>query len=1263
MEGYKWIVWIILFAGSTVKLSAQSYIQFIENKGQWHPQIAFKGEISAGYFILKTDGGFRVIQHNHKDLQAIAARYHGTSSSKSGNDGTSKMVEMASSKMPSAPSPINPSSLELHSHAYEVTFLNANPHPAAIPDKAIVTYNNYFIGNDPSKWASGCKIYQAVTYKNIYPNVDVRYYTNNTGQLKYDIIVNPGGEVSKIALYYDGMDALKLKDGALVVKNSINDVTEMAPESYTIAKEGRKVVNCSYDLKGNIVRFKMGAFAKENTLVIDPTEVFCSFSGSRADNWGYTATYDALGNFYSGGIVFAAGYPTTNGVSYQSGFKGGNNNTGEGDPNGSVDVNGFDIGVMKFNPSGTAVLYATYIGGVDGNEQPHSLIVNNAGNLIIAGRTTSYDYPTKNALTGSTNVIGGGISTPTSLDQDIVITELNATGSALVGSIRIGGTGDDGVNIRTKDIDKPPVGTMSLRRNYGDDARGEVITDAGGYIYIVSSTQSSDFPTTNPFQKFNKGGGSVTLKNGTALNLNQDAVVLKFSPDLSTVIFSSYLGGTGEDAAFALSLNPLTNYIYVAGATASADFPGAVNAYNKGIDGFVAIIKNSATPSLVSSRYFGTASADLLYGIQFNATGNPFIMGTSEGVMQIVSSPFNIAEGQKTGHQFIMKLNTDLTINYSVNFGPASTFPNISPTAFLVDRCENVYVSGWGGGLDGNYPNSGTAGLVAKKAPDGTQPIKSNTDGADFYFFVLAKNAASQLYGGFFGQTNGNVDDHVDGGTSRFDKNGIIYQAICANCFGGANFPTTAGAAYKANGALAAGNGDECNLASLKIAFNLAGLASGLRSSINGVIRDTAGCVPLKVLFTDTVGAAKQYIWDFGDGTPRDTTNVDTISHSFGNVGVYKVMLISIDSTSCNNSDTSYVNMKVRNDPAILGLSVAKLLPCTAFNYQFNNTSTGSKPFGNSSFRIDYGDGKSDIISTGIIPPHSYPTIGPYNVGLVLLDSNYCNQADTFALKLNIAANVKAQFTTPALGCIPYNAVFTNTSLGGLQYKWDYGDFSPQDSTTSLVNVQHLYPNAGTYTIQLIANDSTTCNKADTVRFTITTLVKPISGFTVSPQPPLNNQAIIFTNTSSGGTSYKWLFGDGDSLVTTSYAAVSHIFEASKTFNACLIVINQAGCSDTLCQPVQALITPLFDVPNAFSPNGDGVNDMIFVKGFGIAKMQWNIYNRWGVLVFQSANKNTGWNGMYNGKLQPQDVYHYVVEIKMSDGTNYTKKGDITLLR
>ena len=126
---------------------------------------------------------------------------------------------------------------------------------------------------------------------------------------------------------------------------------------------------------------------------------------------------------------------------------------------------------------------------------------------------------------------------------------------------------------------------------------------------------------------------------------------------------------------------------------------------------------------------------------------------------------------------------------------------------------------------------------------------------------------------------------------------------------------------------------------------------------------------------------------------------------------------------------------------------------------------------------------------------------------------------------------------------------------------------------------------------------------------------------------------------------------------------VNHLYNYSGTFNVCLIAFNANGCTDTTCQPVTALVTPLADVPNAFSPNGDGVNDFIGVKGYGVAKMNWNIFNRWGQLVFSSTSINNAWDGRYKGTLQPQDVYAYTLSITFTDNTVLRKKGDITLLR
>ncbi|MBN8837800.1 MAG: PKD domain-containing protein [Sphingobacteriia bacterium] len=1202
-------------------VKAQSNLEFVENKGQWDKTISFKGDLNIGSFALKPDGGYRLLLYNQDDLAALSPHLSRFYSAKKTDSKTKKINDTANTTT-------------LRGHVYEVKFLNANPNPQAIPDKALKTYNNYFIGNDSTKWASHCKVYQAVTYKNVYPNIDVRYYTAN-GSLKYDLIVNPGGNPDNIALYFDGADNLKVKSGELLIQTSVTEMKEAIPQSYILNNATRDEAECNYQVKGNIVRFKLkNQHDKNTTLVIDPQFVFCSFSGSSADNWGFTATYDNGGNFYLGGIVFGSGFPVSNGA-FQTNFAGGSN-TGEG--------KSFDIGIIKLDPGGVNRLFATYIGGSSGNEYPHSLVCDANNNLILSGRTSSSDYP------GTLKGPGGGL--------DIILSKFSSDGSALTGSLRIGGKGDDGVNIKNKYPTNTQgfVGAVSTRRNYGDDSRSEVIVDNAGNIYLASCTQSTDFPTTaNAFQTSNGGPN--------ASGRTQDGVFIKTDPSLTNLICSTYLGGSDDDAPFVLAINPSNSNIYIAGATASSDLPGnrggSLFQNNQGqVDGFVSIIANN-TYQLLQTSYWGTLGIDIIYGIQFDKFGFPYIMGTTTGAWPVVNAVYNVA-GAK---QFIAKLKPDLSgWVYSTTFGTAnSVVPNISPTAFLIDRCEQAYVSGWGGLADNatelGYPNAGTKGLPI--TPDATQ---STTDGSDFYFFVLGKNASGQIYGSFFGQNGGNYPDHVDGGTSRFDKNGVIYQGVCANCGGGAVFPTgPPGVWSPTNRALPSG----CNMAGIKIAFNLAGLQAELKSRIEGSTRDTSGCLPLMVAFKDSIGDGKQYIWNYGDGSKYDTTTTSSVTHIFNSVGRFKVSMIAIDSNTCNVRDTSYVTIKVGSDSVSLSLQSKKLLPCTQLNYAFTNNSflvNSLKQFGDSSFVIDFGD-KSPLkyLKKGeTVFTHAFPAEGTYYVKLTLLDTNFCNFDDYVIDTLRIASNLKAAFTTPAKGCIPYTAVFNNQSNGGQQFFWDFGD----GSTSTVSNPTHVYNNVGTYSVKLIAIDSGTCNIIDSAIQVITTSGKPTAAFTATPQPPVANTAINFINNSTGGTLFKFFFGDLDSVITTSVTQpVSHIYNQTNTYKACLYAYNASGCFDVTCQLVSALINPLFDVPNAFSPNGDGINDKIYVRGYGIATMKWSIYNRWGTLVYQSSDKSSGWDGTYLGKVQPQDVYHYVLEVELSDGGKFTKKGDITLLR
>jgi hypothetical protein len=135
----------------------------------------------------------------------------------------------------------------------------------------------------------------------MYPNVDVRYYTNN-GQLKYDIIVKPGADVSKIMMKFEGVDGLQVRNEQLIIKTSVGEMKELAPYSYQVENGLKQEVACRFVVSGNTVRFSIPQYSKNTTLVIDPTLIFSTFTGSTADNWGYTATYGADGSFYSGGL-------------------------------------------------------------------------------------------------------------------------------------------------------------------------------------------------------------------------------------------------------------------------------------------------------------------------------------------------------------------------------------------------------------------------------------------------------------------------------------------------------------------------------------------------------------------------------------------------------------------------------------------------------------------------------------------------------------------------------------------------------------------------------------------------------------------------------------------------------------------------------------------------------------------------------------------------------------------------------------------------
>ena len=806
-------------------------VKFVENQGQWEARIRYAADVPGGRVFVEADRLTFVLA----DLSGLHDDYfHGTG------------------HRDQRPIPIR-------GHAFQLVFPGAQA--ARIqPEAAYPEHHNYFLGDEPARWRGGVPLFGRLRYQQLWPGIDLVLY-GQEGRIKYDFVVAPGHDTRAIALRYEGVEAPALQaDGSLRVPTALGPLLDAAPVSYFA---GGQPQASRFEVQGQTLRFAFQdphgtwtslANTADADFIIDPSLVFGSFTGSTADNFGFTATYDTSGNLYGGGIVFNVGYPTTLGA-FQTTYGGGG---------ASHFGSGFDISISKFNPTGTALVYSTYLGG-SLNEQPHSLITNDAGELLVYGRTNSLNYP---VTAGAAQGANGGLS-------DIIVTKFNAAGSALIGSTYLGGTGEDGLNIHVNFF------RSGLYHNYGDDARGEIMLDASGNVYIASCTQSGNFPVSAGAVQTGFGGGT------------QDACVVKFNSTLTTRIWSTYLGGSGDDAGYSVKVDG-NGSAFVAGGTASTDFPttaGTISpGYNGAIDGFITRLNPAAT-ALTASTYIGTTAYDQCFFLELDANGDVFTVGQTEGPFPISPGVYN----DPGSGQFIAKYNGALSATaFSTVFGTGSGDIDISPTAFLVDICGFIYVSGWGGTV--NYSGS-TNGL-----PTTANAFQSTTNGSDIYLIVFQPDAVAIEYATFYGGPLS--DEHVDGGTSRFDKELVVYQAVCAGCGGNSDFPTTPGAVSPTN------NSSNCNLGVFKFAFD----AQFVAADYTAIALDS--CAPFPVVFTNASTGAASYLWDFGDGSP--TSTLFSPSHTFTLPGTYTVTLIATDSNTCNVADTAIATVTVFANPIIL---------------------------------------------------------------------------------------------------------------------------------------------------------------------------------------------------------------------------------------------------------------------------------------------------------------------------------------------------------
>jgi gliding motility-associated-like protein len=437
----------------------------------------------------------------------------------------------------------------------------------------------------------------------------------------------------------------------------------------------------------------------------------------------------------------------------------------------------------------------------------------------------------------------------------------------------------------------------------------------------------------------------------------------------------------------------------------------------------------------------------------------------------------------------------------------------------------------------------------------------------------------------------------------------------------------------------------------LKIAFNL-----GSVNAVADANPNATGCAPLVVNFGNNSTNATSYVWDFDDGSP--TSSAVTPTHTFNNPGTYDVMMVAINPNACKTHDTVMLQIVVSDDTIHADFNFVLLDTCTNPRINITNTSAAmpGHTLANATFQWFFGDSNT---FTGQNPgTHNYSGTGTYNVTMVMTDPDACNSPDTVIKPVVInQLFLDASFVFPDTICMGDTIQFTNTSVNGTSYLWSFG---AGQGTSNDLNAGYMFTTPGTYTIKLVVTNPNSCNKIDSVEHTVTVNPNPTAAFAYTPIIPETNVPTNFHNQSQNAVRYQWSFGDGGTSTETDPV---HSYNRTGSYQVCLTAYNQQGCSDKVCRTVSADIAPLADVPTGFSPNGDGSNDILYVRGYSIQTLDFKVFNRWGEMVFETQDQSVGWDGTYKGKPQEMDAFAFTLQVVFYDGTTFKKQGNVTLLR
>lgn len=577
-----------------------------------------------------------------------------------------------------------------------------------IPRDPLKGRANYFRGRDPAHWIVDVPRYARVTYPNVRPGVDLVFH-GEEGRLEYDFVVAPGATVQDVVVEISGSQGLTVDDsGALLVHTHEGVVRQPAPAVYQEDLGGaHEVIRAGYRLvDASRVAFAVAAYDSTRPLVIDPVLLYASYLGGSSFDDATAVALDASGNVYVAGFTTSSDFPTKDSIAPLPGWGGG------ASPDGSTDAF-----IAKLDSSGTELDYASYLGGTS-EDAAYAIAVDSSGAAYVTGTTASTDFPTTNGVYQAQN---GGAG-------NAFVAKLTPDGRSLAFSTYLGGSGYDSAQA--------------------------IALDSLDSVYIAGFTQSPDFPTvTSPGSDGGMPSQNLPASYQSSLMGAQNAFVAKLSPDAASLLGSTYLGGSGNDAAAGLAIDALGD-AYVAGYTRSVDFPSSDRAYQTKLGGCTAgpacpesaqnAFVSELSPLLVAldfSTFLGGSGQDAANAIALDSAGNVYVAGATSSPDFPTAGAYQ-AQNAGTQNAFVTKLSADgSSLVYSTFLGGSAS--DVA-SALALDSFGDAYLAGQTQSRDFPLKGAFQASNLASSAPDG-----------DAFFAILGATGGTLLGSSYLGGGGG----------------------------------------------------------------------------------------------------------------------------------------------------------------------------------------------------------------------------------------------------------------------------------------------------------------------------------------------------------------------------------------------------------------------------------------------------------------------------------------------------------------------------